>query len=30
VSDAQMRAMFGEIDKHLSSYPDVGAYNQKI
>jgi phosphomannomutase/phosphoglucomutase len=29
-SEAMMRAMFAEIDGHLSSYPEVGAYNQKI
>jgi phosphomannomutase / phosphoglucomutase len=30
VSEAQMRAMFHEIDSHLRLYPEVGAYNQKI
>ncbi len=30
VSDAQMRAMFKLIDEHLSAYPDVGAYDQKL
>lgn len=29
-SDANMRAIFGEIDKFLSAQPEVGAYNQKI
>jgi len=30
VSDAQMRAMFDVIDSVLSSYPEVGAYDQKL
>ena len=30
VSEANMRAIFAEIDAHLSTYPEVGAYNQKI
>ncbi len=29
-SDANMRAIFAEIDAHLSTYPEVGEYNQKI
>jgi phosphomannomutase/phosphoglucomutase len=29
-SDANMRAIFAEIDAHLQSYPEIGAYNQKI
>jgi phosphomannomutase/phosphoglucomutase len=29
-SEATMRAMFADIDAHLSSYSEVGAYNQKI
>lgn len=29
-SEDNMRAIFGEIDKHLSSLPQVGEYNQKI
>ena len=29
VSEANMRAIFAEIDAHLSTYPEVGAYNQK-
>ncbi len=29
-SEANMRAIFGEIDRHLQTYPEVGAYNQKI
>jgi phosphomannomutase/phosphoglucomutase len=29
-SEANMRAIFAEIDKHLQTYPDVGEYNQKI
>ena len=29
-SEAQMRAMFGEIDAELAKHPEVGAYNQKI
>ncbi|HYM17295.1 MAG TPA: phosphomannomutase/phosphoglucomutase [Micropepsaceae bacterium] len=30
VSDAQMRAMFHDIDTRLSNYPEVGEYDQKI
>jgi phosphomannomutase / phosphoglucomutase len=30
VSEAQMRAIFADIDGRLSRYPEVGAYNQKI
>jgi phosphomannomutase / phosphoglucomutase len=30
VSDAQMRAMFRDIDSRLSHYPEVGEYDQKI
>ena len=30
VSEAQMRAVFKDIDAHLQSYPEVGEYNQKI
>src|SRR5690606_32618929 len=29
-SEENMRAIFGEIDRHLSSLPQVGEYNQKI
>jgi phosphomannomutase/phosphoglucomutase len=29
-SEETMRAMFKNIDMHLSDYPEVGAYNQKI
>jgi len=29
-SEAHMRAIFDEIDAHLSTIPDVGEYNQKI
>ncbi len=29
-SEANMRAIFEDIDAHLSSYPEVGEYNQKI
>jgi phosphomannomutase/phosphoglucomutase len=29
-SEANMRAIFAEIDGHLQTYPEVGAYNQKI
>jgi phosphomannomutase / phosphoglucomutase len=29
-SEANMRAIFAEIDGHLSKFPEVGAYNQKI
>jgi phosphomannomutase/phosphoglucomutase len=30
VSDAQMRAMFADLDARLSNYPEVGEYDQKI
>ena len=30
VSDANKRAMFEAIDAHLSTYPEVGDYDQKI
>ena len=30
VSEANMRAIFAEIDAHLATYPEIGAYNQKI
>jgi phosphomannomutase / phosphoglucomutase len=30
VSEANMRAIFADIDQRLSKYPQVGAYNQKI
>jgi phosphomannomutase/phosphoglucomutase len=30
VSEANMRAMFADIDARLAQYPEVGAYNQKI
>jgi phosphomannomutase/phosphoglucomutase len=30
VSDANMRAIFGEIDTLLQRFPEVGAYNQRI
>jgi phosphomannomutase/phosphoglucomutase len=30
VSDAQMRAMFKDVDTRLSKHPDVGEYDQKI
>jgi phosphomannomutase/phosphoglucomutase len=30
VSEANMRAIFAEIDAHLATYPEVGEYNQKI
>jgi phosphomannomutase/phosphoglucomutase len=30
VSEEMMKAMFRHIDHHLSHYPEVGAYNQKI
>ncbi|MFV0298328.1 MAG: phosphomannomutase/phosphoglucomutase, partial [Hyphomicrobiaceae bacterium] len=30
VSEANMRAIFADIDKRLSACPEVGAYNQKI
>jgi phosphomannomutase/phosphoglucomutase len=29
-SEDNMRAIFAEIDAHLSTYPEVGEYNQKI
>lgn len=29
-SEANMRAIFAEIDKHLQTYPEIGEYNQKI
>jgi phosphomannomutase/phosphoglucomutase len=29
-SEDNMRAIFTEIDQHLQTYPEVGAYNQKI
>jgi phosphomannomutase/phosphoglucomutase len=29
-SEANMRAIFAEIDTELSKQPEVGAYNQKI
>ena len=29
-SDANMRAIFKEIDTHLATYPEVGKYNQKL
>jgi phosphomannomutase/phosphoglucomutase len=29
-SEANMRAMFAEIDKRLSAQPEVGEYDQKI
>ncbi len=29
-SEENMRAIFREIDEHLQTYPEVGAYNQKI
>ncbi len=29
-SEANMRAIFAEIDNHLADYPEIGAYNQKI
>ena len=29
-SEANMRAIFAEIDGHLANYPEIGAYNQKI
>ena len=29
-SEANMRAIFGEIDAHLATLPEIGAYNQKI
>ena len=30
VSEAQMKAMFADIDKRLSAHPEVGEYDQKI
>jgi len=30
VSDAQMRAIFKDIDTRLSKHPEVGEYDQKI
>ena len=29
-SEDMMKAMFKNIDMHLSEYPEVGEYNQKI
>jgi len=29
-SEANMRAIFAELDAHLRTYPEVGEYNQKI
>ncbi len=29
-SDANMRAIFADIDAHLQTYPEIGEYNQKI
>ena len=29
-SEEMMKAIFADIDGHLSTYPDVGEYNQKI
>ncbi len=29
-SEANMRAIFAELDKTLAGEPEVGAYNQKI
>jgi len=29
-SEENMRAIFAEIDAHLSTYPEIGEYNQKI
>ena len=29
-SEANMRAIFTEIDQHLATYPEIGEYNQKI
>ena len=29
-SEANMRAIFAEIDAHLSTHPEIGEYNQKI
>ena len=28
-SEANMRAIFAELDAHLSTYPEIGEYNQK-
>lgn len=30
VSEANMRAIFAELDEHLKTYPEIGEYNQKI
>jgi phosphomannomutase/phosphoglucomutase len=30
VSEANMKAIFADIDRQLSQHPEVGAYNQKI
>jgi len=30
VSEANMRAIFAGLDAHLSTYPEIGEYNQKI
>ncbi len=30
VSEEMMKAMFRHVDQHLSRYPDIGDYNQKI
>jgi phosphomannomutase/phosphoglucomutase len=30
VSEANMRAIFAELDAHLATYPEIGEYNQKI
>jgi phosphomannomutase/phosphoglucomutase len=30
VSEANMRAIFADIDARLAKFPEVGAYNQKI
>jgi phosphomannomutase/phosphoglucomutase len=30
VSEANMRAMFADIDGRLARFPEVGEYNQKI
>ncbi len=29
-TEANMRAIFKELDDHLATYPEIGAYNQKI
>ena len=29
-SEANMRAIFAELDAHLSTYPEIGEYNQNI